>query len=254
MVKEAEIATRNLQNLTLGSVIDVNGKSSIDVNEFKKILNLTPTSVMPIKIVRISAHSLRWTWRIGGTTHRKPDKACKMRGWTKKIYNWGKATIVLNPITLEIWTDSRPHKNVLKMIYSNWNKADKAAREFSLFAQIALRQDTSHHPTDLQTAHLVLEDRLFSSLLKPYKDREDSRKVGLIFDKSHPNKAEFTGKESAEGAIGLDWWLLEFPKEHRAQMQAQSVYNSNIKLHLAVLQKMSDTLDKIGGNYEKKAD
>lgn len=228
-----------------GSVADDKQRTLIDVKEFAKNTRFTSTSVMPIKVVRISAHSLRWTWKIEGSTMRKPDKASNMRGWVKKIWHWKGATIILNPITLEVWTQSRPYKNVLRMIYANWGKADLAARQFSLFAQIALKPQESPHPGGLQTAHLVVQDRKFSQLLRPYAGLDSSKRVGLVFDKSHPNLAEFTGKESAEGAIGLDWWLRDFPTEHRAQMAAQAEYNKNIKLHLEVLREIKEAIKEL---------
>lgn len=223
-------------------------KQVIDVREFAQMLKITSGNVIPIKIVRISAHSLRWTWKYTGQTMRKPTNTAKMRGWVKRFYDFGGFTIALNPKTMEIWTESRPYKNVRNMISANWSKTELAAREFSKFAQIAITPVLSDHPLDIQTAHLVIEDRLFSQLLKPFADSEGSKRIGLTFDKSHPNKAELTGKESVEGGIGMDWFFLQFPHEHRAIVSMLSgfdEYNKNIKLHLSVLTKMSKTLDKI---------
>ena len=207
------------------------------------------------KGVKISAHRLRWTWKVNGTTERKPDRLIKMRNWNRKVYEFNGATVILNTKTLEIYMQSRAYKDPQKMIYANWDKADRIARAFAKFAWIGLKAIESDHPADCQDAHLVLETKELNPYLKPQAEQPSSQRVGLVFDKSHNNKPEFTGPESIEGGIGADYIFLDFPREFRkTSKSARNIevlmggfaeYNRNIQLHLKVLQKMSDTLDKI---------
>lgn len=207
---------------------------------------------------RISGHRLKWSWHVEGTTNRSPDKRIKVgkgKGWFKNIYHWHGATIVLNPYTMEIWMKSRPYKTVERMVSAKWSKADLIAREFSEYAQIAITPIESEHPQDIQAAHLVVETKPVSALLEPYKDRPDSRRIGLEFDKSHRNRAELTGQESVEGGMGLDWLLLDFPQQHRMVVQALSGferYNANIEKHLEVLDSMDKTLKQIQKGLRKR--
>lgn len=198
--------------------------------------------------VRISGHHLKWAWNVSGTTNRKPHRKIRLgkgKGWEKRIYKFKGVTIVLNPYTLELWQRSRPYRNVKRMIYANWGKADQTARAFSKYAQIAIKPIRSEHPADMQAAHLVVENKQMSGVLKQYEGT--APRVGLQFDKSHKRRAELTGRESAEGAIGLDYWLIDFPKKTAELMDNFAVYNKNIRMHLKVLKSMDKTLKRIGG-------
>jgi hypothetical protein len=72
--------------------------------------------------------------------------------------------------------------------------------------------------------------------------------VGLIFDKSHRDFPEMTGRISSEGAKGAEWFFTQFPNEHKVVMAALmgfEEYNKNIKLHLEVLSEIKETLKAI---------
>ena len=207
--------------------------------------DLSRGSDTPTKI-RISGHRLRWIWRAKGSTSRKPDRTVRMKGWTKFIYRWGEgATIVLNPRTMEIWMRSKPYKNPTRMIYANWGKADRIAREWSAWAQVPIEPIKTDHPADLDKAHMVIETDKLNPILKPEVGKPTSARVGLVFDKSHKDRPELTGRESAEGAIGLDWLLLDFAKEFRQSQLWMREYNENIKLHLEVLREIRDAMRRL---------
>jgi hypothetical protein len=205
--------------------------------------------------VKISAHALRWTWKISGTTTRKPDKINRMKNWTRKIYEWKGSKVIINTRTLEIYMQSRAYKDPQKMIYANWDKADRISREFSKWAQIGLIPIESTHPADCQGAHLVLETKALNPFLKPQADLPTSQRIGLTYDKSHPGKPELEGPESIEGALGADYIFLDFPRHFQAlRAQARNTetlmggfaeYNRNIQLHLKVLNEMSETMKEI---------
>ena len=219
-----------------------------------------PTTKPKTAGVRISAHALRWTWKISGTTSRKPDVINKMKNWTRKIYNWEGTKIILNTRTLEIYMRSRAYKNPQKMIYANWDKADRISRSFSTWARIGLIPIESDHPADCQGAHLVLETKDLNPYLKPQADLPSSSRIGLTYDKSHPGQPELEGPESIEGSFGADYIFLDFPKEFKQLRASQknteilmagfSEYNRNIQLHLAVLREMSETMKAIRENLK----
>jgi hypothetical protein len=232
-------------------------RNAHNVGSKKQILS--STNVNPTKSARISAHSLRWTWNFTGMTFRKPDAYRRMRGWTGKIYRRHGYTIILNVRTIELYTHSRPYKNTEKMIYANWSKADRIAREFSKFAQIAIQPIYSEHPAGLQSAHLVinrkeinkkllpgradsLERRRFVGKDKPYLSAE---RVGAVEDGSHPGKVELRGRESAEGGLGLDWLLLDYPSVVRQSLEMNAEFSKNLELHLAVLQEIRDAVRRL---------
>lgn len=252
------------KKLTYPYVTDVKGISSYDDKPKQKI---TSTNVIT-KCARISAHSLRWTWNYSGRTCRKPDKMRRMRGWKGKIYYHSGCTVILNVKTMELYTRSRPYKNTEKMIYANWGKADRVAREFSKFAEIAIQPIHSEHPGDLQKAHLVVNNKDINKRLLPGRaDSPERRKfigkdvpypsakrVGAIEDGSHPGKVELTGQESAEGGIGLDWLLLEYPKLLKENTEANNHFSKNLELHLAVLQELRDTNKASGAAIQELRD
>ena len=232
--------------LTQGCVSDDKTKAA---SGDRPVLMPTSSSVNTTK-VRISGHHLRWTWTYKGTTFRQPVKTSQMRGWIKKIYNYKGAIIILNPKTMELWQESRPYKRSETMIYANWNKADLIARQFSQFAQIAIKPIHSEHPADLQGAHMVVENKPFSKVLKGYEGK--APRVGLQFDKSHRSRAELTGKESAEGAMGLDYWLIDFPARVSMLMESFDDYNLNIKLHLKAIQELRDAVKELKPEARRK--
>ena len=221
-------------------------ENASDVRKTQKNKFSSLGSENPPTLVKFSAHRLKWIWRVTGKTARKPDKTIEMRNWKKAIYHWGGATIVLNPQTLEVWLKSRPYKNPTKMIYANWNKADRIAREFSKWAQLGIKAIESEHPSGVAAAHLVAETKRLNPYLKPQEGKAPL--IGLTFDKSHLNKPEFTGSHSVEGAQGADWLFLSFPDRFKLVENALGgfqEYNRNIQLHLEVLGEMSATMKEI---------
>lgn len=214
--------------------------------------NLTCTHVKPTKSARISAHRLRWTWGFTGTTSRRPDGERRMRGWTGNIYNWHGAKVILNVKTMEIYMKSRPYKDTKRMIYANWDKADRYARAFSEWARIAIRPIHSEHPGDLQSAHLVINRKAINRELLPGTAKSPERRrfvgadepylsakrVGAVEDGSHPGKVELKGRESAEGGLGLDWLLLEHPKAH-------DTLDARLEKMVIVLESLTDAVQAI---------
>jgi hypothetical protein len=202
--------------------------------------------------VRFSGHHLKWSWFYTGITNRVPEKKIAYRGWYKLIYRFKSKTIVLNYSPkkenniMEVWLRSKPYKNVAKLIYSNWSKADLIAREFSEFAQIGIKPIHTPHPADIDKAHLVATTKEYNPILKPMSEIKDN--VGLLFDKSHKEYPEVTGPKSAEGALGAEWFFTKFPLEHRVILQALvgfEEYNRNIKLHLEVLREIKEALKRL---------
>lgn len=242
--------------LSLTGSEDYVGKPKISIVEGKKdfFTILSPTSEESIKI-RFTAHHMKWAWKITGSTNRTPIKVVRMKNWNKKIYAWKGATIVLNLNTLEIWLRSRyynPTKRasgVMRLIYSNWSKADLFAREFSEFAQIALKSIKSVHPTDIQHAHLVMTTKALNPILKPMSKVKDD--VGLIFDKSHPSQPEFTGEKSVEGAHGAEWFFTKFPSNFAEFTATIFEYKEQLKLHLEVERNTLETLKEIRNSIKK---
>ncbi len=198
-----------------------------------------------------TGHALKWTWLFEGKINRKPDKIIIYRNWSKKIwYHWlGNSTIVINKYRMEITLRSRKHaqtersSGVIRMIYANWGKADKIAREFSQFAQIAIKPIESDHPADIQHAHLVMTTKALNPILKPMSEVKDS--VGLLFDNSHPNLPEFTGEKSVEGAQGAEWFFTKFPAIVQYQVEMDKRYAQNIEKHLAVLESMDKGIKEL---------
>ena len=215
----------------------------------------SPTSEEVVKI-RYTAHALKWSWKITGSTARKPIRTIHMRNWDKRFYAWKGAKIVLNQQTLEIFLRSRYYNpsrrasSVMRLIGANWSKADRIAREFSEYAQIAMRPIQSDHPFDIQHAHLVMTTKELNPILKPMSKVKD--KVGLIFDKSHPGQPEFTGEKSVEGARGAEWFFTKFPDIVQHQIEMDDRFAKNLERHLAVLEKMDQRLDDLGRAFKKK--
>jgi hypothetical protein len=237
-----------MENTDFSQGSEVSGdkpKFVIVADKSGKSIYFSPTTEHTIKI-RFSGHHLKWIWSVEGTTTRKPDKVVKMRNWSKYIYSWKGTKVVLNPQTFELWMRSRPYKSVEKMIYANWSKADLLAREFSQFAQISLHPIKTEHPADIAKAHLVLTTKQLNPILKPMSEVKDD--VGLLFDKSHKDYPELSGKKSVEGAKGAEWFFTQFPQQHAVILEALSgfkEYNRNIKLHLKVLQEIREALKEM---------
>ena len=188
-----------------------------------------------------------WQYAYVGETQRKPERISRLRGWSKRIYHHGNATIVLNVRTMEVWVKHKKGASK-QVIYGAWSRADKAARAFSEFAQIAIQPIKTDRPADIANAHLVLQTKEYNQYLKPIAQTPQTRLTGLLFDKSHPGKPEFTGPRSAEGAVGFDWMMTVAPAKIiriEGGMAGFEEYNRNIKLHLKVLRKMEKTLKKI---------
>lgn len=196
--------------------------------------------------IRYTGHHLMWSWKITGNTARKPVKTVRMKNWLKRIYDWNGTKIVLNPNTLELWLRSRYYNptrkasSVMRMVGANWSKADKAAREFSTFAQIAVLPNKSEHPFDIQHAHLVMTTKEFNPILEPMSKIKDD--VGLQFDKSHPGQPEFVGKKSVEGAAGAEWFFTKFPEDMRALTESNKAFAQNLELHMEVLREIRDAV------------
>ena len=245
-----ESANKNKKELTLPS--DANDDNSklifLGGKQWKSYI-FTPSSVTRV-LVRFSGHALRWVWSIEGNTNRTPKKIVRMRGWEKRIYEFKGATIILNKSTFELWLRSRPYKTVERMIYSNWNKADIISREFRIFARIGLKPIQTEHPANIKNAHLVMTNKKLNPILKPMSEVKDE--VGLLFDKSHKDFPEMTGRMSAEGARGAEWFFIEFPKIVQYQVEMDTRYARNLELHLSTLVEMKDTLKKIKEALEVK--
>ena len=221
--------------------------------------NSSSTYQNPTKSARISAHSLRWTWDFKGTTSRKPDNERRMRNWTGRIYYFERCTVILNVSTMEIYTHSRPYKSTERMIYANWGKADRIAREFSEFAQIAITPIHNEHPADVASAHLVINQKGINRRFLPGKANSKERRafigknepyasaarVGAIEDGSHPGKVELVGRESVEGGMGLDWLLLDYPSVVRQSLEMNAMFSKNLDLHLSVLKRMDKSLEEL---------
>lgn len=246
--KNKNIISTSEANVDKPNIRLVEGKRK---NEFF----LSPTSDTLIK-VRFTGHHLKWSWQVIGTTKRAPSKTVKMRHWNKYIYSFKGATIVLNPNTFELWLRSRhykPTKNasgVARMIYANWSKADRLSREFSEFAQIALQPIHTEHPADIEKAHLVMTTKELNPILKPLSEVKDE--VGLIFDKSHPGKPEFTGEKSVEGAQGAEWFFTKFPNQFGEFTRSIMEYSDQLQLHLEVERETLKTMKTIRKSLERK--
>lgn len=221
---------------------------------------LIPTSIGIIK-VRYTAHHLKWSWQYANTTNRVPIKSVRYRGWSKYIHSFKGKTIVLNYSPkkelniMELWLKSRYYNptrkasGVIRMIYANWSKADLIARQFSEFAQIAIKPIHTAHPADIEHAHLVMTTKALNPILKPMSEVKDD--VGLIFDQSHPNLPEFTGEKSVEGAQGAEWFFTKFPLVVQKQIEMDERYAKNLELHLSVLTEMKDKLGELGEAIRK---
>jgi len=213
----------------------------------------------------ITGHHIKWSYKLIGTPKLKGKKVY-MKNWVKRIYYPSNSiTIVANPNTLEVWIKkakpiSKKHtKRTIRMLYTAWDKADRAARAFAKRAHVSLEPILSKHPADLHSAHMVVETKKLNKYLKPQAGIKTSEKVGLMFDKSHRNKPEFAGEYSSEGAIGLDWLFLKYPFEFRGMRaevlefnQSLSYYNQNIKLHMKVMQDIRDGIKELREELKRR--
>lgn len=230
-----------------------------DVEKNPKTGKITSTHVNMTMCARISAHSMRWTWIYDGATKRRPDSIRRMRGWNGYVYHWEGCAVILNVRTLELYLHSRPYKSTEKMMSATWSKADRIAREFSRWAEVAITPIESGHPLGVQAAHLVInqkrinrpllpgradspERRMFIGKNRPYAD---ARRTGAIEDGSHPGKVEMVGQESVEGGIGLDWLLLDYPGVVRQSLEMNTRFSRNLELHLKVLQEIRDAVRRM---------
>lgn len=193
-------------------------KSPHDVEKKPKNLEIPlPRGITTKNGLHVSAHKLLWSFKMEGIPQRSPTKEVKMRSnWTKRIWkNYKGVNIVANRRTLEVWVAVGKQNGAEKTISEAWNRADLARRAFSNWQKIALTPINTAHPLDLERGHFVLEDKKLEKYLKNEAGKPTSQKIGLVFDKSHANKPEFTGQESAEGAIGADYLFTQYPKEFR---------------------------------------
>jgi hypothetical protein len=213
-------------------------------NEKKPIKPLTLGSVKPDKW---TLHAGLWQYTYSNNTTRKPDYISRMRGWTARYWAFAGAKIILKPKVMDVWVKHKKGASK-QVIYGAWSRADKAARAFSDFAQIAIQPVKTDRPADIANAHLVLQTKDYNQYLKPIAQTPQTHLTGLLFDKSHPNKPEFVGQRSAEGALGFDWMMTVAPAKIiriEGGMAGFEEYNRNIKLHLKVLKKMEKALEKI---------
>lgn len=195
---------------------DGEGKKTLDVNENNNSEVFSRNSEKHVyKPIRYSTHSALFKYRLHGTPNRKPNKIINMRNWIKKIWIFKGVKVVANLSTLEIWIKTKKYKSPKRMIYNAWNKADKIRREFSTWQQVGLQPIIGPQDTGLHRAHIVVEDKQISTQLLPASDKPGSKRSGLTFDESHPEKAEFTGPESVKAAYGADFVFCDFPQEYQ---------------------------------------
>jgi len=234
------LETAETPNFSQGrDTTEVKGKNSSEMGKAAKDGTSSPSSekppfTPPTLAIKYSGHSLKWIWEMQGTPKRKPLRTINMRGdWIKRIWKFKGAVIVANKKTLEIWIKTRKYKNIEKMLYNAWNKADLIAREFSVWQQIALQPIPSSHPADVQTAHIVIEEPALTPYLRAQANAPTSKLIGLTLDKSHAGKPEFAGSLSVEGAIGADYVFLRLPgaiSEMDARMIAFEAVAERIEL------------------------
>jgi len=206
--------------------------SSYDVEKKQENAEIPlPHGITTINGLHISVHRLKWCFKMEGIPQRSPTKEVKMRSnWVRRYWNgYKKVNIVANRHVLEVWVKVGKRKSAKIALSEAWNKVDLARREFSQWQKIALTPVKTTHPLDLERGHFVLEDKKLEKYLKNEAGKPTSGKIGLIFDKSHANKHEFTGEYSAEGAVGADYIFLHLPTEFRGLKAKFERVNEEIK-------------------------
>ena len=171
--------------------------------------------------VRFSGHSLRWAWTTDRQAQRGHYKANKMRNWEQRTWKCEpgiipkNASIISKPGTLEVWIKAPRQADAGDMIHKAALRALRAAWAFAKWQGITIRLKKTAHPSDVQTAHIVLETERqdMKETFKREMAAGTSPRIGPVIDGSHAYKPEMTGPESGEGSIGLDWLTLEFKGE-----------------------------------------
>jgi hypothetical protein len=165
------------------------------------------------------------------------------------VFKLGDITIVAFKRKLNVWVHNPPGKLTQDQIIRAREQAYLSLLAFAEKHRISLEADLSQ----VLRSHHVVEHKSVNEGLKPVFEahgEEIEKRIGSkICKTSHKGKIEHEGKSKeltgAHVAQGMEWLLINFPTHFSMLAQAQGEYNTNIKLHLGVLQKMSDTLDKI---------
>jgi len=196
---------------------DVAQKTPYDVEKKPENENFSlPHENTPLDCIHISGHRLRIRYKMYGIPRISPTKKVKMRNWVKCFWNdYNGVNIVSNLHVLEVFVKVGKRKKGKIVISTAWNNADLARRKFSEWQKIGLTPIKTAHPLDLASGHYVIEGKKLKKYLKNEAGKLTSEKIGLVFDKSHAKKPEFTGENSAEGALGADYLFLDYPTEFR---------------------------------------
>lgn len=168
------------------------------------------------------------------------------------IFKLGNITITAFKRKLNVWVHNPPGQLTQHQIINAREKAYLTLLNFAKEHQIALEGDLSQ----VLRSHHVVEHETVNEGLKPVFEahpKELEERIGSkICKTSHKGKIEHEGVSSElTGAIvarNAEYLFTRFPSDFSLVAQSLSgfgEYNRNIQLHLGVLRKMSDTLDKI---------
>ena len=214
----------------------------------------------------ISAHSIKWKYKLEGTPRRNPTWVAQLRGWRRYGWRFMGVELIANKQTLEIWVERPKTSNMKRLLSAAWAKADRARREFSKWQQVGLQELPGKHLLGADKAHICIEENKINNELVPitkaglipYKPEG----VGAEVSQSHAGKFQMSGKQSIEGAQGFEWLVLNYQQEFnllhaKTNLCADSLagfaeYNRNIQLHLKVLNEMSETMKAIRESLIKK--
>lgn len=207
-----------------------------------------------------SAHRLKFSISYKGRQPYKGATEVKPFGRygtaKQSIYKIGDVTIVAFKRKLNVWIHRPAGKLTTNQIINAREKAYLTLLGFSREHRIGLEAELS----DVLRSHHVVEHKDLNEALKPILEKhpeEIKERIGSSVCKtSHKGKIEHEGvSKELTGAMvakNLEYLVTQFPGQFGEVASGFVEYNRNIKLHLKVLQEMSETMKDIREGLKKR--
>lgn len=187
---------------------------------------------------RVSAHACTWRFKLEGIPKRGKFKEIRLRnGLIVRYWRFQGCTIQANRKTLFVSARKGKTKNSRQALYAAWDRADKARRAFSTWQQVAISPEETASMAGAKKAHIVIEaPRSLQAALEPYAPKAPlppiAARARLTRDGSDGYKPEF---ENIDAGEGIDFLVLDFPREHRESRQIDAQRWQGLEAEIALL-------------------
>lgn len=193
----------------------------------------------------MNGHHIRF---IASYTGKQPTdneaKIVKLRGWNKHVWTRNNYKIVANLHCLEVTLEfdgGSYCSNVVEKVEHTRVIAERILKKFCAMHKLKLASSvelTKH-------SHWVLEHAGISKTLESLTYIDNEKVEAIYSDSSHPDKLEFIGEESLEGAKGIDYFTLTLPKNLEYMQKGQIAFRQDVKVLTGLFAEYFKRQDKI---------